>query len=76
MKTPVLYIVVPCYNEQEVLPFTSKMFLDKIIDLGAQGKIDPEKSRIMFVDDGSKDSTWEIISELSETHSQFKGVRL
>ena len=76
MKPPILYIVVPCYNEQEVLPFTSKMFLDKIIDLGAQGKIDPEKSRIMFVDDGSKDSTWEIISELSETHSQFKGVRL
>lgn len=76
MKTPVLYIVVPCYNEQEVLPFTSKMFLDKIIDLGAQGKIDPEKSRIMFVDDGSKDSTWEIISELSDTHSQFTGVRL
>lgn len=76
MKTPVLYIVVPCYNEQEVLPFTSKMFLDKIIDLGAQGKIDPEKSRIMLVDDGSKDSTWEIISELSDTHSQFTGVRL
>jgi len=76
MKTPILYIVVPCYNEQEVLPFTSKMFLDKIIDLGAQGKIDPEKSRIMFVDDGSKDSTWEIISELSDTHSQFTGVRL
>ena len=76
MKPPILYIVVPCYNEQEVLPFTSKMFLDKIIDLGAQGKIDPEKSRVMLVDDGSRDSTWEIISELSETHSQFKGVRL
>ncbi len=73
---PILYLVVPCYNEQEVLPFTSKLFLDKLIDLGAQGKIDPEKSRIMLVDDGSKDNTWEIISELSDTHSQFTGVRL
>lgn len=76
MKIPVLYIVVPCYNEQEVLPFTSKIFLDKLIELGAQGKIDSEKSRIMLVDDGSRDSTWEIISELSATHPQFTGVRL
>ncbi len=76
MKTPILYIVVPCYNEQEVLPFTSKIFLNKLISLGAQGKIDSEKSRVMLVDDGSRDSTWEIISELCAANPQFTGVRL
>ena len=61
---PVLYIVIPCYNEQEVLPVTAPMFLQKINDLYIDGKIS-ENSRILFVNDGSKDDTWKIITELS-----------
>ena len=76
MKTPVLYIVVPCFNEQEVLPKTAPLFLNKLIDLGAKGFVDPENSRVLFVDDGSKDSTWEIISTLSENDSHYKGIKL
>ena len=51
---PILYIVIPCYNEQEVLPITAPMFLQKLADLTAAGKISPE-SRVLFVNDGSKD---------------------
>ena len=54
MEKPVLYIVIPCYNEQEVLPVTSGMFLEKVKSLAAAGKIS-EESRVMFVNDGSKD---------------------
>ena len=54
---PILYIVISCYNEQEVLPVTAPEFLKKIEDLTAQGKISDE-SRILFVNDGSKDTTW------------------
>ena len=57
MKTPVPYIVIPCYNEEEVLPVTSGLFLEKIKSLIASGKVAPE-SRVMFVNDGSKDRTW------------------
>ena len=60
---PILYIVIPCYNEQEVLPITAPMFLQKLADLTAAGKISPE-SRVLFVNDGSKDRTWEIICGL------------
>ena len=56
MKKPILYIVIPCYNEQEVLPITSGMFLKKIQDLAAAEKIS-EESRVLFVNDGSKDNT-------------------
>ena len=64
MKTK-LYIVIPCYNEQEVLPTTSHMFLVELLELIKKGKISDE-SRILFVNDGSKDTTWEIITELSK----------
>ena len=71
-----LYIVVPCYKEQEVLPETSKRLRAKMQDLMAKGKIS-EKSRIMFVNDGSSDNTWPIISELHEKEPQyFSGVNL
>ena len=63
---PILYIVIPCYNEQEVLPITAPMFLQKLTDLTAAGKISPD-SRVLFVNDGSKDRTWEIINELAES---------
>ena len=70
---PILYIIVPCYNEERVLPITSKIFLDKINELILNNKIH-KKSRILFVNDGSSDTTWEIICELSKSNSIFKGI--
>lgn len=70
-----LYMVIPCYNEQEVLPETSKRLKEKLSTLVKAGKIDPE-SRIIFVNDGSKDRTWEIIRRLHEEESVFGGVNL
>ena len=64
-NNPILYIVIPCYNEQEVLPVTSRMFLDKIRQLEANDKIH-EDSKIVFVNDGSKDNTWNIICDLAK----------
>ena len=72
-KQPVLYIVIPCYNEQEVLPITAPMFLKKINSLASEGKISPE-SRVLFVNDGSRDRTWEIIRELSEQDEHYIGI--
>jgi len=71
---PILYIVIPCYNEEDVLPVTSGMFRDEIRDLIAKDKISSE-SRILFVDDGSKDSTWQIISSLALEDPVFTGIR-
>lgn len=71
-----LYIVVPCYKEQEVLPETSKRLREKIKSLQAKGKIS-EKSRVMFVNDGSSDDTWPIIRRLHEQEPDvFSGVNL
>lgn len=72
---PILYIVIPCYNEQEVLPVTAPMFLQKINDLYIDGKIS-EHSRILFVNDGSKDRTWNIITELSQLDEHYCGISL
>jgi glycosyltransferase involved in cell wall biosynthesis len=66
-------MVIPCYNEEEVLPTTSKMFLDELHLLVKKGKISDE-SRIMFVNDGSKDTTWEIIKSLSKEDEHFIGI--
>lgn len=68
-------MVIPCYNEQEVLPETSKRLKEKLSTLVKAGKIDPE-SRIIFVNDGSKDRTWEIIRRLHEEAPVFGGVNL
>lgn len=70
---PRLYIVIPCYNEEEVLPITSKLFLDEINDLINKKKISSD-SKIMFVNDGSKDNTWNIIKELSEKDEHYIGI--
>lgn len=70
---PVLYIVIPCYNEESVLPITSGMFRDKVRQLADAGKIS-DKSRILFVNDGSKDKTWEIITALSAKDPCFQGI--
>lgn len=70
-----LYMVIPCYNEEEVLPETSKRLREKINSLIEKGKIDKE-SRIVFVNDGSKDRTWEIIKTLHEEDPVFSGINL
>lgn len=70
---PILWIVIPCYNEQEVLPVTSPMFLEKIIELRDKGKIS-DKSRILFVDDGSEDDTWKLIGELACRDEHYIGI--
>ena len=70
---PRLYIVIPCYNEQEVLPITAPQFLSKIRQLTQAGKI-AEDSRVLFVNDGSRDRTWEIISELAKSDEHYLGI--
>lgn len=73
MKSPILYLIIPCYNEQEVLPITSKLFLDKLNALIASGKISND-SRILLINDGSRDRTWSIIEALSATDAHFQGI--
>lgn len=73
MKLPILYMVIPCYNEHEVLPITAPMFRKELELLINKGKISTQ-SRIMFVNDGSKDCTWEIICELSKKDKSFLGI--
>jgi glycosyltransferase involved in cell wall biosynthesis len=70
-----LYVVVPCYNEQEVLPETAKRLKEKLETLKGRGMLS-EESRILFVDDGSKDKTWEIIEALHEGDRVFTGLKL
>ncbi|MBE5915216.1 MAG: glycosyltransferase family 2 protein [Pseudobutyrivibrio ruminis] len=70
---PILYIVIPCYNEQEVLPITAPQFLAKINELVKLDKID-DKSRVMFVNDGSKDDTWNIIKDLAKQDEHYVGI--
>lgn len=69
----ILYIIIPCYNEETVLPITSKMFLDKLTSL-IQSNTISNSSRILFVNDGSKDKTWEIICNLAKQDEHFIGI--
>ena len=69
-----LYIVIPCYNEENVLPVTAPIFLEELENMIEQGKVS-EFSRIVFIDDGSKDRTWEIIKELNSFSSYFQGIQ-
>ena len=62
---PVLWIVVPCYNEEQVLPMTAPLFVKKIRQLTEDGKVSAS-SKVLFVNDGSKDKTWEIIRKMAE----------
>lgn len=73
MKLTKLYVVIPCYNEEQVLPITSKLFLEELNDLIKKEKISAD-SRILFVNDGSKDRTWEMIKELSQQDEHFEGI--
>ena len=70
---PVLWVVIPCYNEEEVLPVTSPMFLKLLEDMIKDEQIS-DKSRILFVNDGSKDKTWQIIYQLSKENEHFIGI--
>ncbi|MCR4989777.1 MAG: glycosyltransferase family 2 protein [Lachnospiraceae bacterium] len=70
-----LYIVIPCYNEEEVLPETSKRLKEKVTSLISQGFISSD-SRICFVNDGSKDSTWDLITKYHDEDPVFSGVNL
>ena len=74
-ELPVLYIVIPCYNEQQVLPVTAPMFFAKLRGLMADGLIAPQ-SRAVFVNDGSKDDTWAIIQDLAAKEELAEGVCL
>lgn len=71
----ILYLVIPCYNEEEVLPETTRQLKAKLAPLFAEGRIDP-RSKVLLVDDGSKDRTWEMISALHESDPLYSGVRL
>ena len=70
---PILWMVIPCYNEEAVLPLTAPMFLKKLTELVEKGKISAS-SRVLFVNDGSRDRTWEIIRELAGQDERFLGI--
>lgn len=74
-KQPLLLLVVPCYNEEEVLPTTSKLYLDKVGQLVADGLVS-DRSGILFVNDGSKDSTWSLIQGLTQSDARVRGLCL
>lgn len=70
-----LYIVIPCYNEEEMLPITARALIEKLDILISQGRITPQ-SKVMFVDDGSKDKTWQLIERFHRSCDLFTGVKL
>ena len=70
-----LYIVIPCYNEEEVLPETSRRLELKVKELMEKGKIS-RQSRVVFVNDGSRDKTWELIEQLHQSNPIFSGINL
>lgn len=72
---PILYLVIPAFNEEEVILTTSKALKEKYEELW-QNDIISRKSKILFLDDGSKDKTWSIIEELNKSDNTFKGVKL
>ena len=71
---PILWIVIPCYNEESVLPLTAKLFKDELELLIDTRKIS-DKSKVLFVDDGSTDKTWNIINELAGFDEHYIGIR-
>ena len=75
MKDSILYVVVPCYNEEEVLEETTKQLKNKLTQLIEIGKIS-SKSKVMYVNDGSKDKTWEMIKNIKEQEPLFTGISL
>lgn len=72
---PTLYLVAPCYNEEKVLPITYSLFVDKLKQLVKEKKIS-DKSRTLFVNDGSSDKTWDIICDLAKNNKYIEGASL
>ena len=72
---PVIYLVIPCYNEEEVLPETSKRVLNKLTRMSEAGLVS-DQSRIVFVDDGSRDATWQLIESYHAENPHFLGLKL
>ena len=70
---PILWVVIPCYNEEKVLPITAPLFLKKIRDLVVDEKIS-NQSRILYVNDGSSDGTWSIIKRLAAEDEHYIGI--
>ena len=75
MKNEILSIVVPCYNEQEVLPSTNERLLTLLSDMSASGLVSAQ-SRIVYVDDGSRDATWSLIEQYAAADQRVTGVKL
>lgn len=75
VKKNILYLVIPCYNEEEVLPITTKKLTEKL-DKMIKDKLVSKESRIMYVNDGSKDRTWELIGQFNKTNKYVTGVNL
>ncbi|MCI9584356.1 MAG: glycosyltransferase family 2 protein [Clostridium sp.] len=73
MKKPTLYIVIPCYNEESVLPITGPLFSDKLSEL-EEAELIAEDSRILFVNDGSGDRTWELIRAMAAADPRLIGI--
>ena len=73
MAKPILWIVIPCYNEEAVLPITAPLFLEKVNSLAAQGLIS-DRSRVLFVNDGSRDKTWELIRGFAASDEHYIGI--
>ncbi len=74
-KCDILYMVIPCYNEEEVLPETTKRLKEKLNGL-IKKKVISEKSKVMYVNDGSKDKTWELIKQINNNDPMFTGICL
>ena len=75
LKLPILYLVLPCYNEEEILPLTKKTLEEEMSNLINNEKIS-NLSKVMFVNDGSKDKTWSLIKKYHEENSLFAGISL
>ena len=75
VKKNILYLVIPCYNEEEVLPITTKKLTEKL-DKMIKDKLVSKESRIMYVNDGSKDNTWSLIKKINEKEPLFTGITL
>ena len=75
MKTPIVYFVIPCYNEEEALPETVKQLTAKLTSMEEKGLASPE-SRMLLVDDGSKDKTWQLIESFHQENPYVDGVKL
>ena len=75
VKKNIIYLVIPCYNEEEVLPITTKKLTEKLDNM-IKDKLVSKESRIMYVNDGSKDRTWELIGQFNKTNKYVIGVNL